>query len=246
MEKKIRALVWNENLHEERTPKIREIYPEGIHGAIAKGLKEDPRIEVTTATLGEPEHGLTEERLASADVLYWWGHCGHKLVEDEIVERVYKHVLEGLGLVVLHSGHFSKIFRRVLASHCSLRWRDCGEKERVWIVKPGHPLVEGLGETFVVPHSEMYGEPFTIPDPEETVMISWYQGGEVFRSGCTWTRGNGKIFYFAPGHETYPIYHQKEVHQVLRNAAHWGAATSRWDGSECRNRSKADAYEPIP
>ncbi len=217
-----RVTVWNEYRHEKSNDKIAAIYPDGIHGAIARHLRTEG-MEVQTATLDEPEHGLTEEVLAQTDVLIWWGHMAHREVSDEIVERVHKCVLNGMGLIVLHSGHFSKIFKKLMGATCDLRWREIGERERVWVVEPGHPIVAGLEKYFEIPHAEMYGERFDIPAPDTLVFISWFQGGEVFRSGCCYNRGRGKVFYFAPGHETYPIYHQSEVLRVISNAARWAA-----------------------
>ena len=217
----IRALVWGENVHEQTSAVVRRIYPEGMHNAIAAALRQEPRLAVETATLQEPEHGLTPERLEATDVLLWWGHAAHGKVEDAVVERVQNRVWEGMGLIVLHSGHFSKIFKRLMGTPCSLKWREAGERERIWVVNRSHPIAEGLGASLDVPSTEMYGEPFTVPEPLETVFVSWYQGGEVLRSGMTWRRGAWKVFYFSPGHETYPIYHQPEIGQVLRNAARW-------------------------
>jgi trehalose utilization protein len=178
-------------------------------------------MEVRTATLDEPEHGLTDDVLAQTDVLIWWGHMAHAEVSDEVVEKVQKRVLEGMGLIVLHSGHFSKIFRKLMGTTCSLKWREIGERQRLWVVDPGHPIAEGLDEYFEIPHCEMYGEFFDIPAPDELVFISWFQGGEVFRSGCCYHRGRGKVFYFCPGHETLPIYHQAEPLRVIANAVRW-------------------------
>jgi trehalose utilization protein len=217
----IRALVWGENIHEQSNADVRALYPDGMHAAIAGALNADSGIRAETATLQEPEHGLTEQRLAETDVLLWWGHQAHGEVKDEIVERVAQRVWEGMGLLVLHSGHFSKIFRRLMGAPCSLKWREAGERERVWVINRNHPIARGLGEYVEIPNTEMYGEPFTVPEPLETVFISWYEGGEVFRSGLTYQRGAGRIFYFSPGHETYPIYHQAEVQQILCNAVHW-------------------------
>lgn len=223
MADKIRVTVWNEYRHEKTNAEIAKLYPEGMHGAIAKHLRAQG-FEVRTASLDEPEHGLTEQALAGTDVLIWWGHMAHQEVRDEIVARVKQRILEdGMGLIVLHSGHYSKIFRALMGTSCSLKWREIGEKERLWVVAPGHPIAEGLGEYFEIPHAEMYGEHFDIPEPDTLVFISWFQGGEVFRSGCCFYRGRGKIFYFRPGHETYPIYHQAEVLRVIANAARWAA-----------------------
>ncbi|NPV08350.1 MAG: trehalose utilization protein ThuA [Anaerolineae bacterium] len=220
----IRVTVWNEYRHEKISDEIAAIYPEGIHGAIAAYLRGLPGVEVRTATLDEPEHGLTEQVLSQTDVLTWWGHMAHGEVSEEIVDRVQRRVvLEGMGLICLHSAHFSKPFKRLMGTTCNLRWREIGEKERIWVVEQGHPIAEGLGEYFEIPHTEMYGERFDIPAPDTLVFISWFQGGEVFRSGCCYHRGRGKVFYFRPGHETLPIYHQKEVLQVIGNAVRWAA-----------------------
>lgn len=219
-----RITVWNEFRHEKKNPKVKAIYPEGIHTAIATFLREGG-FEVNTATLDEPEHGLTDEVLLSTDVLFWWGHMAHGDVADAVVDKVQKRVLDGMGLVVLHSGHFSKIFQRLMGTTCNLSWRDTGERERIWVVAPHHPVAEGLENSFVVPKAEMYGEPFDIPAPDELVFVSWFEGGEVFRSGACFYRGQGKIFYFRPGHETFPIFYQEEVQTVLKNAARWAAVT---------------------
>jgi len=217
----IRTIVWGENIHERVNQTVAQIYPDGMHTVIASALREDKDIAAEAATLQEPEHGLGEERLAKCDVLLWWGHKDHGAVADAIVERVAKRVWEGMGLIVLHSGHFSKIFKRLMGSPCALSWREAGERERLWVVNPGHPIAAGLGPYFELENEEMYGEPFSVPEPLETVFISWFQGGEVFRSGMTWRRGAGNIFYFRPGHETYPTYHNATVVKVLRNAVHW-------------------------
>lgn len=241
----LRVTVWGENVHEQEHEFIRKIYPKGMHQCIADGLAEDRGIHVRTATLQEPEHGLTQKVLDETDVLTWWGHCSHGKVDDEIVTRVQKRVWEGMGLIVLHSGHYSKIFTRLLGTSCSLTWREAGEKERIWVCNPGHAIAQGLGTHFEIPNEEMYGEPFGIPTPDEQVFISWFEGGEVFRSGCTWIRGQGKIFYFRPGHESYPTYHQKEVKLVLKNAAHWAApAGSKWIDT-CPNVPVEKAPEKI-
>ncbi|MGH7199766.1 MAG: ThuA domain-containing protein [Planctomycetaceae bacterium] len=223
----INVLVWNEFRHERRNDAVRAIYPDGIHAAIAEGLRVDDRLAVQTATLDEPEHGLTADVLARTDVLLWWGHVAHDEVSDAVVERVQTHVLEGLGLIVLHSGHFSKIFLRLMGTTGSLKWRVAAERERLWTIEPSHPIAEGVGECIELDATEMYGERFDIPQPETLVFLSWFEGGEVFRSGCTWQRGHGRIFYFRPGHETYPIYYNEQVRRVLRNAVHWVAPRLR-------------------
>ena len=220
----IRTLVWGENIHERTKAVVAEIYPQGMHGAIAELLKSDAGLSVSTATLQEPEHGLSQQRLNETDVLLWWGHKDHGGVAYEIVERVAKRVWEGMGLIVLHSAHYSKIFKRLMGTPCALKWREAGERERLWVVSPQHPIARELPPYFELENEEMYGEHFSVPEPLETVFISWFQGGEVFRSGLTYRRGAGNIFYFRPGHETYPTYHDSAVGQVLRNAVNWAAS----------------------
>jgi trehalose utilization protein len=240
----IRVVVWGENVHERKNATVGKIYPKGMHGAIADALATDKGLSVSTATLDQPEHGLSAARLKETDVLTWWGHVAHDQVSDEVVNRVAERVWEGMGLIVLHSGHFSKIFKKLMGTPCALQWREAGEKERVWVVNRTHPIAEGLPPSFVVPETEMYGEPFGIPDPLQTVFISWYDGGNVFRSGVTFQRGGGRIFYFSPGHEVYPIYHDKNVQKVLSNAVKWAYnpqtfAAADWEGRNVK------AHEPI-
>ncbi|GGM19607.1 trehalose utilization protein ThuA [Paraliobacillus quinghaiensis] len=222
----MRVVVWNENRHEKTNQVVSDIYPKGIHGAIADFLKEDIE-DVKTATLDEPEHGLTDEVLNQTDVLIWWGHKAHDEVKDEIVEKVHKRVLEGMGLVVLHSGHFSKIFKKLMGTTCDLKWREADEKERLWVIDPSHPITAGLGEYIELEKEEMYGEHFDIPAPDQLIFLSWFEGGEVFRSGATYHRGNGKVFYFRPGHETYPTYYNKEIQKVIKNGVKWVSPTDR-------------------
>ncbi len=218
----MRITVWNEFRHEKISEECAAVYPKGIHGAIADFLTE-AGFDVRTATLDEPEHGLTDEVLDNTDVLFWWGHMAHHEVSDEVVEKIYKRVVwGGMGLIVLHSGHASKIFHKLCGTDTrSLRWRESGELERLWVVDPSHPIVAGIEQYFEVEHTEMYGEWFNIPQPDELIFMSWFEGGEVFRSGFVLRRGKGKVFYFRPGHETFPIYHQKEVQRVLTNAARY-------------------------
>jgi len=238
----MKVTIWNEYRHEKANPKVASIYPEGMHTAIAHFLSNDAAIEARTATLDEPEHGLTDSVLEETDVLIWWGHMAHGEVSDAVVEKVKTRVLEGMGLIALHSAHYSKIFKALLGSTCSLKWRESTDKERLWNTMPSHPILRGIGEYFEIPQEEMYGEPFGIPTPDELLLISWFTGGEVFRSGATWQRGNGKIFYFRPGHETYPTYYQAEVQQIITNAVHWAKPTVRIP-DDCPN---SPALEPLP
>lgn len=212
--------VWNEYRHEREDEAAREIHPDGIHETLADVLSRFGH-DVRTATLDEPEHGLTEEVLNETEVLVWWGHLAHDEVSDEVVSRVKQRVLEGMGFVPLHSSHESKPFRALMGTSGTLRWRETGEKERLWFVEPGHPIADGLDEYVEIPEAEMYGERFDVPAPDTLVTISWFEGGEVFRSGCCYHRGDGKIFYFRPGHETFPVYQQSGIQKVLHNAVEW-------------------------
>lgn len=243
----IRAIVWGENIHENTNSTVAKIYPDGIHGCIAAALNEDPAIEATTATLQEPEHGLPLSRVNETDVLLWWGHAAHGDVSDDVVDRVADAVWSGMGLILLHSAHFSKIFKRLMGTPCSLTWREAGERERIWVTAPGHPITHGLPDHFELENEEMYGEPFCVPEPQETVFVSWFQGGEVFRSGLTYRRGAGNLFYFQPGHETYPTFHDQNVRMVLRNAVQWAAPRSARtaDVHAAPNRPIENSLEPI-
>lgn len=217
----IRVTIWNEFVHERQNPTVAAIYPNGIHGALAEALSKHGDFHVRTATLDEPDQGLPPVVLDQTDVLLWWGHAAHDQVSDELVTRMQERVLAGMGLIVLHSGHFSKVFKRLMGTTCALCWREAGERERVWKIHPGHPIAAGIGDCIEIEQSEMYGEPFGIPTPDELIFVSWFQGGEVMRSGATWTRGSGRIFYFSPGHEVYPIYHLPDVQRVIANGIRW-------------------------
>jgi trehalose utilization protein len=222
----IKVTIFNEFRHEKQKESIRAIYPDGIHGAIKAGI-EDEEVVVRTVTLDDPECGLTQAVLDDTDVLLWWGHMAHHEVPDEVAQRVRDAVHSGMGAIFLHSGHHSKPFRLLMGTPCNLTWREDGDYELVWVVNPAHPIAQGIGRFIKLEEVETYGEPFSIPEPDELVFIGSYEGGEVFRSGCCWQRGNGRVFYFQPGHETYPIYHQPEIIKVIKNAIHWAKPTYR-------------------
>ena len=223
----IKVTVWNEFVHEKESERVKAIYPKGIHNAIADFLGAEEDIEVRVATLDDEECGLTEEVLNDTDVLIWWGHVAHGRVPDEVADRVQKAVLKGMGAIFLHSAHHSKPFKRLMGTTANLTWREDGDKERVWVSKPAHPIARGLGRYFELDHEETYGEPFDIPEPDVLVLMGWFSGGEVFRSGCCYRRGNGKIFYFQPGHETVPTYHNESVQLVIKNAVRWAVPDYR-------------------
>lgn len=241
METLPRVTIWNEFRHEKRNEQVARIYPEGLHVTIGKALGAKG-LDVQLAALDEPDNGLPIEKLAGTDVLVWWGHMAHGEVKDEVVERVYERVLAGMGLIVLHSAHLSKIFRKLMGTTCNLKWRAIGEKERLWVVNPAHPIAAGLGEYFELEHEEMYGECFDIPAPDELVFISWFAGGDVFRSGCCYHRGMGKVFYFQPGHETLPTYHDINIQRVIYNAVLWAAPSG---GPQVTFGHRPEPLEPI-
>jgi trehalose utilization protein len=245
MPSKVRVTVWGEYVHERENPIVRDIYPQGMHQTIAEGIAEKGELEVRTATLDEAENGLSARVLEETDVLVWWGHAAHGRVSDEAVQRVVARVWQGMGFIALHSSHYAKPFKHLMGTSCSLTWREAGEKERLWVCNPGHPIAHGIDRYFEIENTEMYGEPFAIPAPDEIVFLSWFEGGEVFRSGCTWKRGNGKIFYFRPGHETYPIYYHPTVRLVLGNAAKWAAPDGQRWVDDCPQVPANQAAEPL-
>ena len=237
----LNVTVWNEFRHEKEMEHVKAIYPDGMHKCIADFLNKEADISARVASLDEPDQGLPAEVLESTDVLLWWGHGAHQEVSDELVDRIQNRVLRGMGLIVLHSGHHSKIFKRMMGTSCNLIWRD-GARERIWCASPGHPIAQGVPAQFELPVEEMYGECFDIPNPDATVFISWFNGGEVFRSGCTFTRGRGKIFYFQPGHEENPTYHNKTIQKIITNAVHWAKPEQIIDELIC---PKADPLETV-
>jgi trehalose utilization protein len=236
----IRVTVWNEGRHEKKSKAISAVYPGGIHAAIAGFLSPNKNFEVRTAVLDDPDCGLPDEVLNTTDVLIWWGHMSHDDVPDELATKVQEAVLKGMGLIVLHSGHYSKPFKKLMGTSCSLKWRE-GDRERLWCVDPGHPIAKGLPEHFELEHEEMYGEFFDVPKPDETVFISWFPGGEVFRSGITYHRGYGKVFYFRPGHEEYPTFFNENVQKVLTNAVEWAAPLNRREIIDAPNTQPLEA-----
>jgi len=255
MSRTVKVAVWNEFRQEKTDPAVQDVYPLGIHVAIAEGLSKYRDLAVETATLDDPEQGLSEELLQHSDVLVWWGHKAHEEISNDTLARVQKAVLSGLGLVVLHSGHYSRIFRALLGTRATLFYREAAEKSRIWVVNPAHPVAAGIERFIELDREEMYGEPFEVPQPDELVFVSWFAGGQVFRSGLCYQRGMGRIFYFQPGHESYPTYHNPEIIRVIRNACRW-AARSRpdpervptADGGEVgflESPRRSDSLEPL-
>ncbi|MBE6355558.1 MAG: trehalose utilization protein ThuA [Lentisphaerae bacterium] len=235
--KKINVTIWNEFRHEKENPAVREIYPDGIHTALKNGLAADD-LEIRCAWLDQPGNGLPPEILENTDVLIWWGHRAHHEVDDETVKNVHDRILAGMGLIVLHSGHFAKIFQRCTGTSCTLKWREAGERTILWNLAPDHPITRGIGDYFELAHEEMYGEKFDIPEDGKVIFASWFEGGNVFRSGVTFERGRGRIFYFQPGHETYRNYYDRNVLLVIGNAIRWAAP-------ELIQAPQAPGYPPL-
>lgn len=221
----IQVTVWVESDAAHLDESVLRVYPKGIAQTIADFLNTCGDISARAATLDDPHCGLDDEALRNTDVLLWWGHGRHDEVPDALVQRIYDRVMRGMGFIPLHSAHFSKPFIRLMGTTCSLQWRE-DDRERLWCVLPSHPIAEGFGGDFDyldIPQEEMYGERFDIPQPDELVFLGWFRGGEVFRSGCCWYRGRGKVFYFQPGHETNPTYHIPAIQRILLNAVRWAA-----------------------
>lgn len=241
----IRVTTWNEFRHEKTADAVKAIYPGGMQLVWKKTLEEQlgADVVVRSATLDEPDHGLTDEVLANTDVMTWWGHAFHGEVSDAIAAKVAHRVREGMGLIVLHSAHYAKPFRLLMGTNCHVKWREVGERERVWNIAPGHPLTAGLSKDYIeIEHEEMYGEHFDIPDPDELVFVSWFEGGEIFRSGCVWRRGAGKVFYFRPGHESFPTYFHPDVRRVLANGVRYVAPVA---GTVPYRHDSPNAKEPL-
>ena len=221
----MRITIYNEGVHEKIDERVSRVYPEGIHGQL-KSFLEDENTSVRCFTL-DTVNEITEEVLNDTDVMLWWGHMRHDDVPFEVAWRVREAVNKGMGIIFLHSGHHSRPFKLLMGTSCNLTWREDGDWERIWVVNPAHPIAQGIDRYFVLPEDETYGEPFCIPEPDELVFIGSYEGGEVFRSGCVFRRENGKIFYFQPGHETFPIYYDKNVQRIIKNAVQYVKPTLR-------------------
>lgn len=226
MSKPLRVTVWNEFVHERELPEIRAVYPEGIHGCLRNFLEKEQDITVKCVTLDMPNQGITQELLDNTDVLIWWSHARQEDITDETVRLVRNAVHSGMGLVALHSAHFSRIMRDLLGTTMTLHWRH-GDREKLWCIDPTHPIAQGVPVCIDIPEEEMYGECFDIPRPDDIIFIGWFAGGQVFRSGVTFTRGRGKIFYFQPGHEEAPVYQHPDIQRIIVNAVRWAAPLCR-------------------
>lgn len=255
----IRVTIWTENIQDrgdykmlgipEDKPEmigwltkgveeIAKVHPNGLKETLGDIFRQEDDMEVRTTSLEQPEYGLPDELLENTDVLVWWAHVAHQLVPDELAEKIHQRVLKGMGFIALHSAHQCKPLQRILGTSGSLQWRE-GDFCRVWCTCPTHPIAAGIPQSFELPEEEMYGEFFDIPKPDDLVFTSWFRGGEVFRSGCTWTRGYGRVFYFQPGHETNPSYHNEHVIRILKNAVRWCAPVLQRDVIDCPHASES-------
>lgn len=233
----INVTIFNEFIHERIEESVKSVYPKGIHIALKEALDSD-EFNVTTITLDDIKNGIDHKLLKSTDVMLWWGHAGHDKVPDEVATAVQHEVLKGMGMVFLHSAHHSKPFKLLMGTSCNLTWREDGDYELVWVCNPAHPIAQGIGRFIKLEHEETYGEPFAIPEPQELIFIGSFEGGEVFRAGCCYRRENGKIFYFQPGHETFPTFKNPDVIKVIKNAINWAKPTYRVAELECPHVKK--------
>ena len=221
MSDKIRVTVWNEFRHEKTDPEAKAVYPNGLHATIKEFLDKNDDMEVRLAALDDPEQGLPDEVLNNTDVLLWWGHCSHWEVKDELAEKVRQRVYrDGMGFIALHSGHHSKPFKAIVGCTGDLQWGD-NQKEVMWNLFPSHPIADGIPEAFDIEEDELYSEPFFIPQPDQLVFASWFENGNIFRSGCCFFRGLGKVFYFQPGHETCRSFYNPYCQKIITNAVRW-------------------------
>lgn len=216
-------------------PEADKVYPEGLGQAIANVFGKDTNLVIQDYDDGSKLLEVLEE----TDVLVWWGHCMHGKVSDEVNTAVCDRVRRGMGFIALHSAHLCKPLKTLLGTTCTLQWRESGDNERLWTVMPDHPIAEGVGAYVDIKKEEMYGEYFDIPTPDELVFIGWFKGGEVFRAGCVFNRGHGKIFYFNPGHETYPTYRNAKIKKIMRNAAKYVCPKKHYPAFTCPNAVKA-------
>ena len=221
MNEKIRVTIWNEFRHEKTKEHVKALYPNGLHAVIGEFLSENDDIEVTLAALDDEDQGLPDEVLNNTDVLIWWGHTAHKEVKDELAEKIRTRVYIGrMGFIALHSAHKSKPFMKIVGTNGNLQWGR-NQKEVVWNLMPSHPIAYGIPDHFLIEEEELYSEPFYIPCPDALVFGSWFEDGNIFRSGACFLRGAGKVFYFQPGHETCKSFFNPYVRRIITNAVYW-------------------------
>jgi len=218
---KINVVIWNEFRHEKTKEKARALYPNGLHATIKGYLDKNEDMEITLAALDDPDQGLSDERLQNTDVLVWWGHMAHDEVDSVLVKKIRDRVWEGkMGFIALHSAHMARPFCAIVGTEGVL---SCGrnQKEIMWTLMPSHEISAGIPDHFLIEEEELYAEPFHIPEPDELVFGAWFEDGHILRAGAGFRRGAGKIFYFQPGHETCPSFHNPYVLRVIENAIRW-------------------------
>ncbi len=216
-----RVVVWSEGT----APK--SVYPHDINAAIAEGLYVLSGWEVSTASITQQDQGLPDDVLGNVDVLIWWGHERHGDVTDDLVARIVARVRDhGMGFIATHSAHYSKPLKALLGTPCGWKggYEDDGSKVEIVVMAHSHPIARGVKD-FVVPHTERYGDPFEAPQPETLIFDGIYTlpngTHQNAQQGMVWRIGKGRVFYFQPGHEGYPIYFQPEIRQVVRNGVRW-------------------------
>ena len=223
MAKTINVTIWNEYRHEKSDENVAKLYPNGLHAAIGEFLSKNDDMKITLAALDDPDQGLPDEVLNNTDVLLWWGHMNHGEVKDDLVERIRQRVyVGGMGFIALHSAHHSKPFRAIVGTTGNLLWGD-NQKEIIWNIMPSHPIAAGIPAHFELPEEELYAEPFQIPQPDAHIFEGWYEHGYVFRTGCTFLRGAGRVFYFQPGHAPCPSFYDANVQRIITNGVRWAA-----------------------
>jgi trehalose utilization protein len=200
----------------------RAVYPNDVDGAVADHLAKSPGVDVRRARLADPSAGLADEALDATDVLIWWGHLRHDEVPGARAEAVVKRVRAGkLGLIALHSSCASKPFKALMGMSCEPGgWREDGRPEHVKVVAPDHPIARGV-VPFTIPRSDMFAEPFEVPNPEAVVLVSSWDRGESVRSGLTWTIDKGRVVFLRTGHDAFPVLFHPSVRQVLANSTLW-------------------------
>ncbi len=202
----------------------RSVYPDDVDGALGEDLTRREGLTVHRARLNDPDAGLSDAALDATDCLIWWGRLRHGDVPDDRARAVVERVKAGrLGFVALHASFASKPFQTLMGTPCEPEaWRNDGSPEHVVVQEPNHPLARGI-QPFTIPQSIMYAEPFAVPKPEAVVLVSSWGQGETFRSGLTWTVGQGRVVYFRPGHDAFPVLFHPSVRQVIANAVQWAS-----------------------
>lgn len=221
--------IFNEYHPNEHTGKAEKNYPGGIHIAL-KSIFESQEYDVVTATQEQACNGLTDEILDNTDVLLWWSKNWDNELLNSVADKVVSRIREGMGAVFLHSAKNSKPFLRLTGTTSAtapVSWKEPGESERLFVVSPAHPIAEGIPSGYVIPNEEPYCEYFDIPKPDDIVFLGGFGNGMCIRAGVTFTRGAGKIFFFQPGHDSFPVYNDKVIRRIILNAVNWAKPVAK-------------------